>query len=105
MKMAAKECYALKRNTLLPQSLLKFATCDSRQHLVCVTAKRVVDNPSSGPLTMLVRNLNAAAHCVIARLITTAYHVILKDQNFASFPRAIEQQQKNGVDLGTQVSS
>ena len=33
--------------------------------------------------------------------ITTAYHVIKTGQPFASFPRAIELQQKNGVDLGT----
>ena len=67
-----------------------------------MTAKRVVDNPSSGPLTILVRNLNADAHRVIARLITAAYHVIKTDQPFGSFPQAIELQQKNGVDLGTQ---
>ena len=45
--------------------------------------------------------LNADAHRVIARLITTAFHVIKTDQPFASFPQAIELQQKNGVDLGT----
>ena len=50
---------------------------------------------------MLVRNLNADAHRGIARLTTTAYHVIKTGQPFASFPRAIELQQKNGVDLGT----
>ena len=60
----------------------------------------MVDNPSSRPLTMLVRNLNADAHRVNERLITTAYHVIKTGQTFASFPRAIELQQKNGVDLG-----
>ena len=41
-------------NNLQKQSLTSHA--NSRQQLVCVTAKRVVDNPSSGPLTMLVRN-------------------------------------------------
>ena len=45
--------------------------------------------------------INVDAHRVIARLITTAYHVIKTGQPFASFPRAIELQQKNGVDLGT----
>ena len=69
--------------------------------MVCVTAKRIVDNPSSRPLTMLVRNLNVDAHRVIARLITTAYHVIKTGQPFASFPQAIELQQKTGVDLGS----
>ena len=54
------------------QSLTSHAS--SRQHLVCVSAKRVVDNPSSGPLTMLVRHLNVDAHRIISRLITTAYH-------------------------------
>ena len=51
---------------------------------------------------MLVRKLNADAHRVIARLITTAYHVIKTGQPFALFPQAIEQQQKNGGDFGTQ---
>ena len=82
------------------QSLTSHAS--SRQHLVCVSAKRVIDNPSSGPLTMLVRHLNLDAHRIISRLITTAYHIMKTDQPFASFPQAIELQQKNGVDLGTQ---
>ena len=57
---------------------------------------------SSGPLTMLVRNLNADAHRVISRLIIMTYHVIKMDQPVASFPRPMELQQKNGVDLGIQ---
>ena len=100
LKQTKVELFTLAPTIFEKQSLTSHA--NSRQHLVCVTAKWLVDNPSSGPLTMLVRNLNADAHRVIARLITTAYHVIKTRQPSASFPRAIELQQKNGVDLGTQ---
>lgn len=50
----------------------------SRQHIACMVANRVANNPSSGPLNLIARRMNEDNFKQIERLINTAYHTIKK---------------------------
>ncbi|ROL44187.1 hypothetical protein DPX16_17839 [Anabarilius grahami] len=55
-----------------------------------MVAKRVADNPSSGPLNLMARRMNEENYKRNERLVNAAYHIIKNEQPFVSFERSID---------------
>ena len=73
---------------------------ESRRHAMCVEAQKAREAPTSTPIRLGLRNLNALTEEKLVKLFNTTYYIAKNEQPFSDFNQLCMLQVKNGITSG-----